>query len=59
MLQPAPATPQFPNPESPTRFFILDGPQELSFILDPQQKVSGMELITQTGHHRLDKSVPR
>lgn len=44
-------------PESPTRFFIRDGPQELSFILDPQQKVSGMEFITPMGHHRLDKSV--
>ena len=45
-------------PESPTRFFILDGPQELSFILDSQQKVTGVEFITPMGHHSLDKSVP-
>jgi CubicO group peptidase (beta-lactamase class C family) len=44
--------------ESPTRFFILDGPQELSFVLDSQQNVTGMEFITPMGHHRLDKSVP-
>ncbi len=44
-------------PESPTRFFILDGPQELEFILDPRQKVMGMEFITPMGHHRLDKNV--
>ena len=45
-------------PESPTRFFILDGPQELSFILDSQQKVTGVEFITPMGHHSLDKGVP-
>jgi CubicO group peptidase (beta-lactamase class C family) len=45
-------------PESLTRFFILDGPQELSFIVDSQQKVTGVEFITPMGHHRLDKSVP-
>jgi hypothetical protein len=44
-------------PESFTRFFILDGPQELSFILDSEQKVTGVEFITPMGHHRLDKSV--
>jgi CubicO group peptidase (beta-lactamase class C family) len=43
-------------PESRTRFFILDGPQELSFNLDSQQNVTGMEFITPMGHHRLDKS---
>ena len=42
-------------PESRTRFFVLDGPQELSFILDSQQKVTGVEFITPMGHHRLDK----
>jgi CubicO group peptidase (beta-lactamase class C family) len=42
-------------PESPTRFFVLDGPQELSFILDSHQAVTGMEFITPMGHHRLDK----
>lgn len=44
--------------ESPTRFFILDGPQELSFILDLQRNVTGVEFITPMGHHRLYKSVP-
>jgi CubicO group peptidase (beta-lactamase class C family) len=43
-------------PESPTRFFILDGPQELSFILDSQQNVTGVEFITPMGRHRLEKS---
>lgn len=44
-------------PESPTQFFVLDGPQELSFILDSQQNVTGVEFSTSMGHHRLDKSV--
>lgn len=43
-------------PESPTRFFVLDGPQELSFILDSQQNVTAVEFIVPMGHHRLDKS---
>lgn len=42
-------------PESPTRFFVLDGPQELSFILGSQQNVTGVEFITPMGHHSLDK----
>ncbi len=46
-------------PESPTRFFILDGPQELSFVLDSQQKATEVEFITPMGHHHLDKSVPQ
>jgi Beta-lactamase len=46
-------------PESPTRFFILDGPQELSFTLDSQQNVTGVEFITPMGQHHLDKSLPR
>jgi CubicO group peptidase (beta-lactamase class C family) len=45
--------------ESPTQFFILDGPQELSFILDLEQKVTGVEFSTPMGHHRLDKGVPQ
>jgi CubicO group peptidase (beta-lactamase class C family) len=45
-------------PESPTRFFILDGPQELSFTLDAQQKATGVEFITPMGHHSLDKNAP-
>ncbi|WP_263366657.1 beta-lactamase family protein [Edaphobacter bradus] len=43
-------------PESPTRFFVLDGPQELSFLYDSQQNVTGVEFITPMGHHRLDRS---
>jgi CubicO group peptidase (beta-lactamase class C family) len=43
-------------PESPTRFFVLDGPQELLFILDAQQNVTGMEFITPMGAHALKKS---
>ncbi|HEY2472963.1 MAG TPA: serine hydrolase [Terracidiphilus sp.] len=43
-------------PESPTRFFVLDGPQELSFILDSKENVTGVEFITPMGHHALDKS---
>jgi hypothetical protein len=42
--------------ESPTRFFVLDGPQELSFILDSKQNVTGVKFITPMGHHQLDKS---
>jgi CubicO group peptidase (beta-lactamase class C family) len=42
-------------PESPTRFFILDGQQELSFLLDSQQNVTGVEFITPMGHHQLEK----
>jgi CubicO group peptidase (beta-lactamase class C family) len=41
--------------ESPTRFFVLDGPQELSFLLDARQVVTGVEFITPMGLHRLDK----
>lgn len=44
-------------PESPTRFFVLDGPQELSFILGSQQNVTGVQFITPIGHHSLDKSM--
>ena len=43
-------------PESPTRFFVLDGPQELSFLLDSRQNVTGVEFITPIGQHSLAKS---
>lgn len=42
--------------ESPTHFFVIDGPQELSFIVDGEQKVTGVEFITPLGRHALDKS---
>ncbi len=45
-------------PESLTRFFILDGPQELSFVLDSGQNVTGVEFITPMGHHSLNKDIP-
>jgi len=41
--------------ESPTRFFVLDGPQELQFEAEGQ-KVSGVEFITPMGHHALKKT---
>jgi Beta-lactamase len=43
-------------PESPTRFFVLDQPQELSFILDSQQNVMGVEFITSMGRHTLNRT---
>jgi CubicO group peptidase (beta-lactamase class C family) len=54
---PAGSPPARLYPESPTRFFILDGPQELSFIPDSQENVTGVEFITPIGQHRLDKSL--
>jgi hypothetical protein len=41
--------------ESPTRFFVLDGPQELQFDIEGQ-KASGVEFITPMGHHALKRS---
>lgn len=41
--------------ESPTHFFVLDGPQELQFDLDGQ-KVSGVEFITPMTHRALKKN---
>ena len=41
--------------ESPTRFFVLDGPQELEFHVE-DQKVNGVEFITPMGHHALKRS---
>ena len=46
-------------PESPTKFFVLDGPQEMSFSFDSQQKVTGLEFITPMGQHHLEKSAPQ
>jgi CubicO group peptidase (beta-lactamase class C family) len=41
--------------ESPTRFFVLDGPQELQF--DRQDnKPNSVEFITPMGHHALKRS---
>lgn len=43
-------------PESPTHFFILDGPQELSFVFSAQKNITALEFITPMGHHHLDKN---
>jgi CubicO group peptidase (beta-lactamase class C family) len=42
--------------ESSTRFFVLDGPQELSFDVDAQQKVTGVEFITPINRRPLKKT---
>ena len=43
--------------ESPTRFFVLDGPQELEFHIDGGQNVTAVEFITPMGHHPLKKNL--
>lgn len=55
---PAGSPPARLYPESPTHFFVLDGPQELLFLLDSQRNATGVEFITPMGHHTLDKSSP-
>jgi hypothetical protein len=42
--------------ESPMRFFVLDGPQELEFHIDDRQNVTSVEFITPMGHHPLKKN---
>lgn len=42
-------------PESPTRFFVIDEPQELDFDIDAKQDVTGVEFITSMGRHSLKK----
>ncbi|HTH53716.1 MAG TPA: serine hydrolase [Edaphobacter sp.] len=42
-------------PESPTRFFVIDQPQELDFDVDAEQNVTGVEFITSMAHHSLKK----
>jgi len=41
--------------ESPTRFFVLDGPQELEFH-SQGEKPNSVEFITPMGHHSLKRS---
>jgi CubicO group peptidase (beta-lactamase class C family) len=53
---PVGSTPQRLYPESPTHYFVLDGPQELSFDVDAQRNVTGVEFITPMGRHSLDRS---
>ncbi len=53
---PAGSTPARLYPESPTHFFVLDEPQELSFNVDAQNNVTGVEFITPLSHHLLKKT---
>lgn len=54
---PAGSTPARLYPESPTHFFVLDGPQELTFSVDSQDNVTGVDFIVPLGgHHPLEKS---
>jgi CubicO group peptidase (beta-lactamase class C family) len=48
--------PQRLYPASQTRFFVLDGPQELSFDRDQQGDVTGVEFSTTITHVALKKS---
>ncbi|RZU43242.1 hypothetical protein [Edaphobacter modestus] len=50
------STPARLYPESPTHFFVLDEPQELSFNVDAQNNVTGVEFITPLRHHLLKKT---
>jgi CubicO group peptidase (beta-lactamase class C family) len=52
---PAGSRPQPLFAESPTHFFVLDGPQELQFVLKGQT-VNGVEFITPMTHRHLEKS---
>jgi CubicO group peptidase (beta-lactamase class C family) len=52
---PAGSGPQQLFAESPTHFFVLDGPQELQFDA-VGQKVKGVEFITPMTHRNLEKS---
>lgn len=45
-------------PESSTRFFVLDGPQELQFHTDASDAVTGGEFITPMTHVVLTRSIP-
>jgi hypothetical protein len=45
--------------ESPTQFFVLDGPQELSFHVDAQHKADSVEFMTPMSHSHLPRSEAR
>jgi len=53
---PAGAPPARLYAESPTQFFVLDGPQELSFHMDGQGQITGVDFITPIGRHPLQRS---
>jgi len=42
--------------ESPTHFFVLDEPQELSFNVDVQQRVTSVDFITPINRLSLKKT---
>ena len=52
---PGGSLPQSLFAESPTHFFVLDGPQELQFDVE-SQKVNGVEFITPMTHRHLERS---
>jgi CubicO group peptidase (beta-lactamase class C family) len=52
---PAGSRPQPLFAESPSHFFVLDGPQELQFDMKGQT-VNGVEFITPMAHRHLDRS---
>lgn len=49
------STPQHLYATSPTHFFVLDGPQELSFDVDAQNHVNAVEFTTPMSHIHLKK----
>lgn len=49
------STPQRLYAESPTHFFVLDGPQELSFHVDAQNHVNSVEFTTPMSHIHLKR----
>jgi CubicO group peptidase (beta-lactamase class C family) len=53
---PAGSTPARLYAESPTHFFVLDGPQELLFTVDDQQEVTGVDFITPINRRPLIKT---
>jgi CubicO group peptidase (beta-lactamase class C family) len=55
---PVGSRPQRLYPESETRFFVLDGPQELSFDRDKQGDVTDVVFSTTIAHRVLKKSGP-
>jgi hypothetical protein len=52
---PAGSRPQTLFAESPTHFFVLDGPQELQFDMKGQT-VNDVEFITPMAHRHLERS---
>ncbi len=53
---PAGSTPARLYAESPLHFFVLDGPQELSFNVDAQRNVTGVDFITPINRRSLKRT---